>query len=114
MEHNRGHRAAQENSKQIIKEYYFPRMDRIAKEIVSNCKTCSRAKYQRHPRHHVIEETQIPTYAGEILHVDIYSTDKKYFLTCVDKFSKFAIVQPIQSRTIVDIKIPILQLINFS
>ena len=113
VEHNRAHRAAQENSKQIIKEYYFPRMDRIAKEIVSNCKTCSRAKYQRHPRHHVIEETQIPTYAGEILHVDIYSTDKKYFLTCVDKFSKFAIVQPIQSRTIVDIKIPILQLINF-
>jgi len=57
-------------------------------------------------------ETPIPTHVGEILHIDIFSTDKKFFLTCVDKFSKFAMVQPIPSRTIEDLKAPLLQLMN--
>jgi len=47
-----------------------------------------------------------------MLHIDIFSTDKKYFLTCVDKFSKFAMVQPIPSRTIEDLKPALLQLMN--
>ena len=112
-EHNRAHRAAQENVKQIMQDYYFPKLLKLAKEIAANCKICSKGKYQRHPKQQCISETQIPNYPGEILHIDIYSTDKKYFLTCIDKFSKFTIVQPIQSRTIIDLKIPLLQLINF-
>ena len=111
-EHNRAHRAAQENTKQVLKDYYFPKMQKMATEIVSTCKICARAKYDRHPKRHKISETTIPSYVGEILHIDIYSTDKTHFLTCIDKFSKFAIVQPIESRTIHDVKIPILQLIN--
>ena len=87
-------------------------MQKMATEIVSTCKICARAKYDRHPKRHKISETTIPSYVGEILHIDIYSTDKTHFLTCIDKFSKFAIVQPIESRTIHDVKIPILQLIN--
>lgn len=47
------------------------------------------------------------------MHIDIFSTDKKLFLTCIDKFSKFAIVQPILARTISEVKNPIMQLINF-
>jgi len=87
-------------------------MNRLATEIVANCRVCSLAKYDRHPKKQMLGETPIPSYAGELLHVDVFSTDQKYFLTCVDKFSKFAVVQPICSRAIVDIKDPILQLIN--
>jgi len=50
---------------------------------------------------------------GEILHIDIFSTDGTLFLTCIDKFSKFATVQAIASRAIVDVKSPLLQIINF-
>jgi ribonuclease HI len=112
-EHNRAHRAAQENVKQIMQDYFFPKMTRLVNETVVNCKVCNRAKYDRHPQKQVIGETPIPSQVGEILHIDIFSTDKKYFLTCIDKFSKFAIVQPIASRTIIDIEPPILQLMNF-
>lgn len=113
LEHNRAHRAAQENTKQILSDYFFPKMTKIANEIVANCKICSKAKYDRHPVKQIMGETPIPSYTGEMLHIDIFSTDKKYFLTCLDKFSKFAIVQPIASRTITDLKGPIFQLINF-
>jgi len=39
-----------------------------------------------------------------MLRIDILSTDKKFFLTCIDKFSKYAVVQAISSRTIEDLK----------
>jgi len=49
-EHNRAHRAAQENVKQVLSEYYFPKMAKVANEIVQNCRTFARAKYDRHPK----------------------------------------------------------------
>jgi len=51
-------------------------------------------------------KTPIPSYTGEI---EIFSTDKKHFLTCVDKLSKFSLVQLVLSRTIVDVTGPLLQ-----
>lgn len=112
-EHNRAHREAQENCKQILEEYYFPKMNRILKEIVANCKICTRSKYDRHPKKQFLGETPVPSHSGERLHIDIFSTDKKQFLTCVDKLSKFAIVQPIVTRTIADVRGPIIQAVNF-
>ena len=88
-------------------------MFKIAKEIISSCEICSKAKYGRHPQRQKIAETQIPAEVGQILHIDIFSTDKKYFLRCINKFSKFAVIQPIESKTISDVKRTILQLINF-
>lgn len=112
IEHNRAHRAAQENVKQILSDYYFPKMAKLANEIAANCKICSRAKYDRHPMKHELGVTPTPSYVGEMLHIDVFSTDKKFFLTCIDKFSKFAVVQHIPSRTIIDLKGPIIQLMN--
>lgn len=111
-EHNRAHRSAQENVKQILRDYYFPKMTKMANDNVKDCKICSRSKYNRHPVKQPIGESLIPSYTGEMLHIDIFSTDKKYFLTCIDKFSNLAIVQPILSLTITDLKPPILQLVN--
>jgi len=76
-EHNRAHRAAQENTKQIMRDYFFPNMSKLATEIVANCRVCSMAKYDRHPKKQMLGETPIPTYAGELLHVDVFSTDQK-------------------------------------
>jgi len=87
-------------------------MSKLASEIVANCKTCAKAKYDRHPKKQELGETPIPSQVGEILHIDIFSTDQKYFLTSIDKFSKFAMVQSIPSRTIEDIKPALLQLLN--
>jgi len=48
-----------------------------------------------------------------MLHIDIYSTDKNIFLACVDKFSKFAVAQPLPSKAIIYVRGPIIQLVNF-
>lgn len=88
-------------------------MSKLANEDVANCKVCNKAKYDRHPKRQELGSTPIPSYVGEMLHIDIFSTDKKIFLTSVDKLSKFAIVQPLSSRAIVDVRAPVLQLVNF-
>jgi len=69
-------------------------------------RVCSKGKYNRHPEKQAIARTLVSTYVGEILHVDIFSTDGKYFLAAM--FSKFASVQPISSRRFIDIKTPLL------
>ena len=79
---------------------------------MKNCKICSKGKYDRHPQRQEVRETPIPLEVGEILHIDIFSTDIKLLLTCVDKFSKFALVQSKASRTTGDVKISIMQLLN--
>jgi len=49
LEHIRAHRSAQENVKQVLSEYYFQKIAKLASEIVAKCKTCAQAKYDRHP-----------------------------------------------------------------
>lgn len=111
-EHNRAHRNLKENVKQIISQYFFPKMTEILKPIVSNCKICLENKYQRKPPKPEIGATPIPNYAGEILHIDLFYTSKQHFLTCVDKFSKFAIAHPVKSRSTIDIKPSFLQILG--
>lgn len=111
-EHNRAHRSLQENFRQIISEYYFPGIKEKLRNIIANCRICKENKYQRKPQKVKMTETPIPGYPGEILHVDIIITDKKHFLSCIDKFSKFAIVIPIASRSSIDIKAALFQIMN--
>lgn len=107
-EHHRAHRNAKENFHQIISEYFFPNIKRKLTSLIINCKICRENKYQRNPPKTEIGKTPIPNYPGEILHMDIFTTDKQHFLTCIDKFSKFAVVQPIASRAIIDIRTALL------
>jgi len=95
-EHNHANRAAQENAKPILRDYYFPNMSKLACEVVANCKVCNKAMYGRHPKKQQ-GSTPIPSHVGEVLNINIFSTDKKIFLTCIDKFSKFAVIHPILS-----------------
>lgn len=111
-EHNRAHRNAKENCKQITRDYFFPNIRKRLVEITKTCRICLTSKYNRKPQSHIIEETPIPSRPGQILHIDIYITGKISFLTCLDKFSKFALVKRLETRTIPDIKLGLIEIIN--
>lgn len=80
IEHNRAHREAQENAKPILNDYLFPKMFRLVTEVTSNWKICTMAIY-------IVIPSTTPAYAGEIIHIDIFSTDKTNFFTTIDKLS---------------------------
>jgi len=74
-EHNRAHKAVKENVKQVLRDYYFPNMNKVAKEVVTNCRVCTKANYDRHPKRQELGVTPIPSCTGEKLHIDIFLTD---------------------------------------
>lgn len=102
-EHNRAHRGCEENKAQILKRYYFPKMSAQIKYLIQTCQTCNECKYDRKPISPPMQKTPLPTTPFQILHIDILFLEKYYFLTCVDKFSKYAQVVNIDSRAIVDV-----------
>jgi len=79
-EHNRAHRAAQENVKQILWDYFFPKMLRQATETTLNCKTCSLAKYKCHPSKQVVAETPIPSLWGKSFTSTFFQQTEIFFL----------------------------------
>uniref|UniRef100_A0AB38Z2N6 RNA-directed DNA polymerase n=1 Tax=Panta errantivirus TaxID=3078412 RepID=A0AB38Z2N6_9VIRU len=102
-EHNRAHRGIEENRAQILRKYYFPKITAKIKYIIHNCQICNECKYDRSPTNSPIQKTPMPNAPFEIIHVDIMFLEKNYFLTCVDKFSKYAQVMKIDSRATVDV-----------
>lgn len=110
--HSYAHRNANENVAQIIRNYYFPGMNRQTKDFVKTCEICKTEKYDRHPQKTLPVKTPIPQYPGEIVHIDIFVFNQTtLFLSSIDKFSKFIKLKPIKSRSIADIQRPLLDLI---
>lgn len=102
--HNRAHRNAVENKAQLSERVYFPKMRKKVSAIVNQCLVCKTAKYDRHPTHPEIRQTPLPEYPGQIIHIDIYSTERHLVLTAIDKFSKLAMGRVIKSKAVEDIR----------
>lgn len=66
-EYNRAHRDAKENVKQLMSDYYFPKMTESASEIVLRCRVSSKANYNRHLNKQELGEIPIPIHIGERL-----------------------------------------------
>lgn len=109
--HRRAHRNPEENRKQLLENFYFPKMAAKIKRIVKNCRTCKENKYERHPNKPTLEPTPIPKYPGHTVHFDIFSTEKVLVLTAICKLTKFAKTKIIQSRAITDIRQPLREMI---
>lgn len=105
--HRRAHRNSRENKLQLLEKFYFPRMGKMIESIVSQCKVCKEGKYDRHPNKSEISATPIPQFAGEILHIDIWSTEKRLVLTAIDKLTKYAQARIINTRSMADIREPL-------
>lgn len=110
-EHNRAHRNSIENKTQLLTKFYFPHMHSKIKKLIGPCKVCKENKYERHPNKITIQETPIPQFPGQIVHIDIFITGKKTVLTAIDKFSKFAQARILKSRSVEDVKEPLREML---
>lgn len=101
--HNRAHRGIQENKFQILREFYFPKIMQQLKNYIRVCDNCNTSKYDRRPLIIPIQETPIPNYPYQIIHLDIFQIDSNYYLSSIDKFSKYGRMLPIKSRQAVHV-----------
>lgn len=112
-EHKRAHRNFAENKEQILEKFYFPKMTKLIKDYTKSCEVCSNNKYDRHPPNPELQPTPIPSYPTEILHIDIMEIKGEKFITCVDKFSKFAKFFHIKNKSVLHIRDKIIKLLHF-
>lgn len=110
--HDRAHRGAAENHAQIIKQYYFPGMKRQIQRFVNLCETCLENKYERHPYNITLHRPEIPNKPFETVHLDIFIAQPNLFLTAVDRFSRYAMLIHIKSRSIPDVRAGLIKLIT--
>lgn len=76
---------------------------------INNCSICQEAKHDRNPEKINFEITETPKQPNEIIHMDIYyATQKEYFLTFIDKYTKHLSLFPLKDRN----NISILELIK--
>lgn len=66
-EHCRAHRGAQNVVETVLRDYYFPRMGKLAAEIVANCSICRESKYVRHPVRQWAKHPYLPAQEKEFM-----------------------------------------------
>ena len=80
-------------------EYYFPNIKTIISRFINNCTICSQAKHERHPIKIPYKITETPSGPYEHYHIDIWHLNsQEYYLTCIDKFSKFASYKKLENK----------------
>lgn len=110
--HQRAHRGAVENYEVIKKKFYFPKIKDKVQRFINLCETCLESKYERKPYKLKFAETPLPRKPLDIVHIDIFISSPNIFLSAVDKLSKFAMLIPIKSRSIPDVKRGLVKLIS--
>lgn len=110
--HNRAHRGIEENHNVIGQKYYFPKMRSKVSSYINLCNPCLENKYERKPYKIKLDFTPIPKKPLDILHIDIFISQPNLFLSAVDKLSRYAMLVPIKSRSIPDVKRGLIKLIS--
>lgn len=97
------HRGINEALGHLKREYYFPFMKNKITQIINNCEKCQTLKYDRNPQKPKHQTPDPPKKPLDVLHMDIYTIDKRYILTIIDKFSKFAAAYTLETRNSLNI-----------
>lgn len=109
LEHRRAHRGAKEVRLQLLEKYYFPQMASTIRRQLSSCECCKLFKYERHPNRPFLQ----PKYPCEILHIDIFTLEKKIYLSCIDKFTKFAKLFLLESKSSIHLREKLVEALHY-
>lgn len=70
------------------------------KELINTCQICLLAKHERKPIKIALHKTDTPEEPFQHYHIDIWHmSNSEYYITCIDKFSKFACYEKIEDKT---------------
>lgn len=98
--HVRGnHRGVNVVQLEIANDFYFPNMKKLTNSLINECEVCNVAKYERNPVKLPFKKTEIPDGPRVIYQVDVWFHSRgRFYLSCVDRFSKFAVLVRLKSR----------------
>lgn len=98
---------------QLYEKYYFPQMASTIRKQISSCEFCKLYKYERHANKPILQPTPIPRYPCEILHIDIFTLDKRIYLSCINKFTNFAKLFPLESKSSIHLRENLVEVLHY-
>lgn len=101
IKHHEGktcHRGVKETMVRIRRNYFWENMQNTVAAVLNACEPCKLMKYQRKPIKPTLQLTCTQDAPFQELFIDLFSIEKKYYLTIVDAFSKLGQAIEIASR----------------
>lgn len=96
--HRRAHRNARNNAIEILTQFYWPKIHEMTNEYVKTCEICKKQKYERKPNKIPYKPTPIPNQVGKYIHMDTFHMNNNYYITAVDKYSKYLYMRLIPDK----------------
>ncbi|CAD7088298.1 unnamed protein product [Hermetia illucens] len=98
------HRGIIENYEELKNEVYNPSLFKEIEKTINNCETCNRCKYDRNPIKMEYQLSGTPKNINEVIHIDTFHIKHHYFLTSIDKMTKYAHISELEDKTMVTVK----------
>lgn len=98
------HRGIIENYEELKNEVYNPSLFKEIEKTINNCETCNRCKYDRNPIKMEYQLSETPKNINEVIHIDTFHIKHHYFLTSIDKMTKYAHISELEDKTMVTVK----------
>ena len=110
---SKNHRGIDTTYLELKPKYYYPSLKQKICNVLKSCFTCQQAKYDRIPLKIPYETTLTPKKPKEIYHIDLWFPNKQsIYISCIDKFSKYAVFKKIKSRNWPDIKEGLIEILS--
>lgn len=97
---------------QLLEEYYFPEMSRTIRKQLSSCECCKLYKHERHLNKPLLQPTPVPSYPCEILHIFLCTLEKKIYLSCIEKFTKFKKLFPLEAKSSIHLREKLVEVLH--
>ena len=77
--------------------YFWPKMTEQIKDIIAKCTTCE--TFRRNNTKETLKQDDSPTYPFQKISMDIFEYSGKYFLSVIDSYSGYLMVENLRSKT---------------
>jgi len=106
------HPGIQKTTKLFGETYYFPNSQLLIQNIINECSICNLAKTEHRNTDMPMKTTPKPEHCREKFMIDIYSSEGKHYVSCIDIYSKFATLEEIKTKDWIECKNALMRIFN--
>lgn len=106
------HPGIQKMGKLFKETYYFPNSQLLIQNIINECHVCNLAKTEHRDTKMPMKITPQPNFCREKFVIDIYSSEGKHYVSCIDVYSKFATLEQVPTKDWIECKSALMRIFN--
>jgi len=106
------HPGIQKMTKLFKENHFFPNSQLLIQNIINECNICNLAKTEHRNTKMPLKITPNPEHCREKFVVDIYSSEGKHYISCIDIYSKFATLEQIKTKDWIECRNALMRIFN--